>query len=268
MKVFNQSISYHIPSTDSVTYCNVIGAKHTDGQELIQYTDDGSMYSPITDYFLDPLMRKLIGPYFQHFDISVLNDLRNGDGTFLDFDPTSSVGGYKKSQGLVSKGDISDEQSGNFLYFNPVVGMPLSCAVESCDESSDNKLFPRDAFPVGNSTFQNIGVNDVRVDSGVRNNDVVDKHLIDFNSTEEGYHDDTVILREVIQNEMFNIFHWKVSKDSFFHFSVGGAAFYRTWDEGENASGRYSFILRGNNLFAKRKGKTIPEFGVVKINEN
>ena len=46
---------------------------------------DGGMINPFYDWLQSPEERKLLGSKFSHFDFTVIDDLRNGDGTFLDF---------------------------------------------------------------------------------------------------------------------------------------------------------------------------------------
>ena len=261
----------YVPQAQSKMYCNVVGAGH-DLQETMTYVEGSEMYSPVFDFFLDFLDRKLLGPIFNHFNISILNDLRNGDGTFLDFGSASELGEPKKSQALLFSDDISSVESGNFIYFNPIVGMPLSCAAGSCEGSSDNRLFriENNNFNLGNSSFQNDGVNDYISSRASKNISFNERHITRIESTNEAFFDDVVdSSSEIASGTPYVTYTWRVADSSFFNFSVGGAARYNSDPSGEALSGRYSFILRGNNSYTQEISKDDTGLRcVVKINEN
>lgn len=261
----------YVPQTQSKMYCNVVGAGH-ELQSDLNYLEGSEMYSPVLDFFLNIVERILLGPLFQHFNISILNDFRNGDGSFLDFGGDSEVGQSKKSQGLLFQNDLSSIEHGNFLFFNPVSGMPLSCAAGSCESSSDNKLFriENNDFNLGNSSFQNDGANDVYTARSSRSITFDEPHITGIQSTVDAFYDDIVRSgNSILANTEFVTYNWKVAQSSYFNFSVGGAAKYSNDTTGTALSGRYSFILRGNNSFTQEASKDDTGLRcVVKINEN
>ena len=262
------SVSAHSPMTDNKTYCNVIGAGHTN-QSQITYMVDSEIYNPVADYYKSE--QGLLGPVFQHFNISVVNDLRNGDGTFLDFGASSSLGGDKKSQALIKYNDIGDEASGNFLFFNPVIGMPLSCKGSSCNNSPDNSLFPRDSFNFGSSSFENTGVNQIRKITAIRQKVVSERHITNIIPNSAGYEDDQIetgsALAGIPAGEASVAFTWEVSDSSYFFFRVGNGGYYK--DVPLAGNGRYSFNLGGASGFTEEN--RFDDTGircVVKVNES
>ena len=249
--------------------CNIVGSGHA-SDSAITYNSDGNMYNPLADYLLGLDDRLMIGPIFNHFNLSILNDFRNGDGTFLDF---GSSDNSKKSQALVQTGDI--KSTSNFKYFNPVVGIPLSCTNGSCRDSSDNQIFEtsEELYNLGNFDASNSGVNDVfQAAPSKRRIDLAEPLITDINGGGEGPEDDLITVTDVIAAETdFFSYTWGVPDNAFFHFVSGGAAFYRsnvdpfsTFDEG-----RFSFILRGNQTFSQENYKdNVGVRCMVKINES
>ncbi len=249
--------------------CNIVGSGHSN-DSAITYNSDGSMYNPLADYLLGLDDRLMIGPIFDHFNLNVLNDFRNGDGTFLDF---GSSDNSKKSQALVQSRDIIS--TSNFKYFNPVVGIPLSCANGSCRNSSDNQLFEisENLYNLGHFDASNSGVNDVfQAAPTARKHNLSEPLIINIDGAGEGPEDDLLTVSEVIPaNTEFISYSWGVPGSAFFHFVSGGAAFYRTnvdpfstFDEG-----RFSFILRGNQIFSQETYKdNVGVRCMVKINES
>lgn len=114
------------------------------------------------------------------YDQSSILTARNGDGTFLDFG--------LNNVGPVLNGPNSFNKSG--MYFNVALGIPLECS-DGCNvgQAEDNKRIATDYhaalvgsiyspaetpvqdFPVGNSTFNNIGVEDFDKYGSVSTND-------------------------------------------------------------------------------------------------
>ena len=266
------NIKSYVPDASNKSYCNVVGAYHNNQSDIGFLGDSYEMYNPIPDFLLDPVDRLMLGPFFNHFNIRSLNDLRNGDGTFLDFGSYSEVGDDKKSQGLLWKGDISSPDRGNYSFFNPVVGMPLSCKNGSCDTSADNMLFPKDDFDIGNSSFHNYGINEVvtiigRSETAGENQPIINS----ISSSLEGYLDDVVTISDTIPPATKYIQHdFRVPENAFFHFIVGGATIPRdVFEAGQQLSGRYSFVIRGNNHFHQENYKDDTGLRcMVKINEN
>ena len=120
----------------------------------------------------------------QSFDQKSINQLRNGDGFFLDFGPNSLMPAlnFPNTNALFSTSVATDEEAlaiAQGKYFNPIVGLPIKCNNNSCDNPllaspNDNRSLSTDAlddnlevvdpapsinnFPVGNSQVYNPGL--------------------------------------------------------------------------------------------------------------
>ena len=277
-----------VPEVESETYCSVVGAYYSDQDQIVYNNDDGSMYNPILDYVMADINdRKLIGKSFNHFNLNILNDLRNGDGSYLDFGAASSVSQKdKKSQGLLWQSDLYDNSYNSYVKFNPIVGMPLSCKTSSCDQSSDNKIFDNGVFPIGNSSFQNDGINQVTVrDRTVRLGGERIAMVTGISSSSSESWDDVIqsnleetavgsgeyTIPYIPEETKYRTFSFKVSQSNYFHFVSGGSSFnVDTTKANTGASaGRYSFYLRGNDFVGQQSYKNDTGFRcVVKVNEN
>lgn len=108
-----------------------------------------------------------------YVDPKAIESARSGDGYFVHSGPINllpALGEYNDSLALVSRGiagfDVDNQRVGS--YFNPVLGLPLSCSktnIDTCgDFASDNKRITTDElldpsepnyviddFPIGNS---------------------------------------------------------------------------------------------------------------------
>lgn len=118
-------------------------------------------------------------------DQLAIKTLRNGDGRFLDFGPNGFAPALnlKNTLSLSLASPLTNEKSGK--YFNPIIGLPLSCAEYSCEDSSlaqssvndnmsisitsfknriDGSIFPNPSttsdFPIGNSDITNSGISE------------------------------------------------------------------------------------------------------------
>ena len=150
---------------------------------------------------------------------------------------------------------MGDSSKNNFDYFNPAVGMPLSCASDSCISSSDNKNFEmeKDLYNLGQFDVKNVGVNDVlQLPSTSRKIDLNEPMITDIDGNDAGPNDDELSYVEtIVKNKNFIYYSWMVPSTSYFHFVSGGASSYRISDESFETfkEGRFSFILRGNHSF-------------------
>ena len=113
---------------------------------------------------------------------------RNGDGRFLDFGPKGIGAALNKSNTLAlsdgaSSGVTATDWSAQSKYFNPIIGLPLTCSDSSCNDSAlgegtnDNTsittslLAPNlltgvddspsiSDFPIGNSQITHVGLSE------------------------------------------------------------------------------------------------------------
>ncbi len=145
---------------------------------------ESNVMLPIYDIFGNRNTDILLTPEFK--DKTFMMDYRNGDGYFLDFGQgrigaplsirdTLGLSGWGAGTTLFGRSNNgSDPREGR--YFNPVIGMALSCYGDSCNSALDNKsitidrfvtdfsLTPGDFdiadFPVRNSTFTSTGMSE------------------------------------------------------------------------------------------------------------
>lgn len=117
---------------------------------------------------------------------SNIDKLRNGDGYFLSFGSSTPAPLFQRSNSLsISRTGYTWEQ-GMALgpYFNPIVGLPMSCPNATCSQSTDNFIsstayfmdhvdapkppvtpdIPR--YPAGNSQISNIGISETTYQGG------------------------------------------------------------------------------------------------------
>jgi len=119
-------------------------------------------------------------------DKTFMTDYRNGDGYFLDFGQgrigaplsirdTLSLNTWQSGSSIYSRSNAgSDPREGR--YFNPIIGMGLSCYGDSCSSALDNKQITTDRFltdfslteadfdiprfPIRNSEFHSTGMSE------------------------------------------------------------------------------------------------------------
>jgi hypothetical protein len=120
----------------------------------------------------------------QSLDQNAVKQLRNGDGFFLDFGPNSLMPAlnFPNTNALFSTSVATDEEAlaiAQGKYFNPIIGLPIKCNNNSCDNPllaspNDNRSLSTDAlddnlevvdpapsmnnFPIGNSQVYNPGL--------------------------------------------------------------------------------------------------------------
>lgn len=123
-----------------------------------------------------------------------LYSLRNGDGYFLDFGPSGLASKLSRRDALALYDDATDLGQGDnnevakSKYFNPVLGLPLSCSENSCadavlDEFDNKKITTTGLrpnvteadevsqleipnFPIGNSQIYSVGVGEFDIPYG------------------------------------------------------------------------------------------------------
>jgi hypothetical protein len=81
---------------------------------------------------------------FNSADQESIEDMRNGDGYFLDFGEVNIASPISEDNMLGIQNPV-----GNLMrakYFNPVVGIPLECGAGTCAATEDNTLFGTDTW--------------------------------------------------------------------------------------------------------------------------
>ncbi len=143
--------------------------------------DIGGVFSSVYNG-LGNLNSNLILQPWPH-DQEGVNQLRNGDGRFLDFGSTGigspidahdTLALLAPNRGTPANDRYRDGDSRRGLSFNPVIGIPLECAFGSCLDTTDNTRFITDGlltltgadeenfevsdFPIGNSDIRSDGL--------------------------------------------------------------------------------------------------------------
>lgn len=151
----------------------------------VAYTNGASMKSIFSGVFPSGVNEDMIkDKAIDHFDVSSYNDLRNGDGWFLDFGDINIAPRISLDDSL----SLSNAGVSLAKFFNPVIGFPIACNGNACDDSVDNVRFttaylyanktytvPEDNeltgangnnnFPIGNSDIFNTGISSIFVSS-------------------------------------------------------------------------------------------------------
>jgi hypothetical protein len=139
----------------------------------------GGAFAPVFDAFGNLNSNLILTPTH---DQDAVNQLRNGDGYFLDFGSTGigpSIDAHDTLALLEStRADYILGDSRRGISFNPVVGLPLECNEGSCTETLDNLQFTTTSlreridagegnfavpnFPIGNSDIRSDGLSEWR----------------------------------------------------------------------------------------------------------
>ena len=116
---------------------------------------EGDTINEITT-FLERAIDTIVTRPKTHDQKSVLT-ARNGDGNFLTFGPDE----------IMPSLAIADSIKNGTTYFNTLLGLPLACVAESCDDSSDNKIKIKNLFLTNtNSDFASQGLRDLTSGGG------------------------------------------------------------------------------------------------------
>jgi hypothetical protein len=135
----------------------------------------GGAFAPVFDGLGNLNTNLVLEP---QLDQDAVNQLRNGDGFFLDFGSTGiapPIDSHDTISLLAStRGNYRDGDARRGLSFNPVIGLPLECNGGSCLETQDNLSFITTGlrtrigtpegdyeipnFPVGNSNIISDGL--------------------------------------------------------------------------------------------------------------
>lgn len=135
----------------------------------------GGAFAPVFDGIGNLNSNLVLTP---QLDQESVNQLRNGDGFFLDFGSTGIGPPIDAHDTLAlrnsSRGDYRDGDARRGLAFNPVLGIPLECNFGTCTDTPDNLAFistdlrnridgdPANYevpnFPIGNSNIRSDGL--------------------------------------------------------------------------------------------------------------
>lgn len=168
-------------------YCSIVddvdpGAGYPARVTRYRNTEDNFISVLKPDQTLNTTMVTRANPIVQ----TNIDKLRNGDGYFLSFGSSTPGPLFQRTNSLaISRSGYSWEQ-GMALgpYFNPIVGLPMSCPNATCTQSNDNFIsstsyfmdhpdspkppatpdIPR--YPAGNSQILNTGISETSYQGG------------------------------------------------------------------------------------------------------
>lgn len=233
-----------VPVTPSAGKCSVVNVVES-ATPASDYSNGSTMLDINT--FLGSLSNFVKNP--KGYDQNSVLTARNGDGVFLNF------GQGKLLPSLTQDNAISPTVMSELQYFNPVLGLPMSCDGGSCNTSDDNKKYATSLnydmsstdyynsnFPINNSKFNSFGLKDVT--SGDSNDT---RYLADGTSVDI-FLESTSVPGNYNNSDIktYYLSQWKVARamDSKLGISVANLIMYSGGSFNFD-SGRYSLFLNG-----------------------
>jgi hypothetical protein len=169
--------------SDKSGYCSIV-----DDVNPTNYSNMSSRFKDLNGIFYnvlkpDQTLNTTMVPKANPVVQTNIDKLRNGDGYFLNFGLNSPGPNLQRDNSLALNLFGINFRPGTALgpYFNPIIGMTMTCPGTTCDSSKDNMIastvyfsddpnaakprqdvlkIPR--FPVGNSQLMNVGISETQ----------------------------------------------------------------------------------------------------------
>ncbi|MFZ4713671.1 MAG: fibronectin type III domain-containing protein [Bacteriovoracaceae bacterium] len=156
-------------------YCSIVDTDAARPLDPTNVKDPSGIFKNI--FRTDGTLNTTVVPFANNVDQESVDYLRNGDGFFFNMGQNNFAPQLGTENGLSLNGKGITSLTALMAmgtYFNPLTGLPLSCAQSSCDGNSDNRKVttaffqsrksPTDTniqnFPIGNSQILNDGISD------------------------------------------------------------------------------------------------------------